>query len=645
MANYNPPLENLPIFDNGVFVSPDTALTIDYANKHYLKYPTAQGTENLLAINVAGLATMLSGIDIADNTNKSNIDQNGAGLIIDNNVNGGTINLVCSNSSGAQSTPLTVSTSVATISSQNCNINASGSTVINTPTLTFNSTNPPTCSASYASVPANDSSTKIPTTAWVQTAISGGSNLLSSNNTWTGTQNFSNTGTGSLVSSAVQPASTDSSTKIPTTAWVQSAITANASPILSSVGYYPAFNKTIGVWQTFNTTTGTQFVDIYTIAGGGALGNTATNPTLGWGKGIGGSGGGGGMVLNSRVSLGGYSNALGMLIQPQFVVPPTNSAGQTTNTSYTSAWTGTFTQNNTTITLTSTTSGAMGVGAIIYYTKSAYETAYPSATAPYGAYFNQLQVVSGSGNTWQVQTQQGQTLATAISATAYIPELVWEGTFTQSGNTITVATTTAGGFNFDTVIPSYLLVNGTANNTQFLTGFTTQGSVLTVNTQMTISTPIAGRIVYVRAGCNILTRYWSYGPGMNNGYTYFPYIAWCEGGFRGANGSTNGTQEFGGAGGYGGQAVCYLPYGSQISQGARGQNGGVNDDPSGFTKVSGQGGYSLLTNGKDSLSINGATTPYLYQYNQGASSNSPSAFAVNVTPAGQGGMVLVCYKY
>ena len=591
MANYNPPLENLPIFDNSVFVSPDTALTIDYANKHYLKYPTAQGTENLLAINVAGLATMLSGIDIADNTNKSNIDQSGPALIIDNNVNSGNINLVCNNSAGVQSTPLTVSTSIATISSQNCNINASGSTVINTPTLTFNSTNPPTCSAT-------------------------------------------------------QPASTDSSTKIPTTAWVQSAISGGSTtPILSSVGYYPAYNKTIGTWQTFNTTTGTQFVDIYTIAGGGALGNTATNPTLGWGKGIGGSGGGGGMVLNSRVSLGGYSNALGMLIQPQFVVPPTNSAGQTTNTSYTSVWTGTFTQNNTTITLTSTLTGAMSVGTIIYYTKSAYETAYPSATAPYGAYFNQLQVVSGSGTTWQVQTQQGQTLATAISATGYTPELVWEGTFTQSGNVITVATTTSGAFNYDTVIPSYLICNGTANNTQFLTGFTTQGSILTVNTQMTISTPIAGRIVYVRAGTNILTRYWSYGAGMNNGYTYFPYIAWCEGGFRGANGTTNGTQEFGGAGGYGGQAVCFLPYGSQISQGARGQNGGVNDDPSGFTKVSGQGGYSLLTNGKDSLSINGATTPYLYQYNQGASSNSPSAFAVNVTPAGQGGMVLVCYKY
>ena len=37
MANYDPPTENLPIFDKDVFNNDDTALTIGYANKHYLK--------------------------------------------------------------------------------------------------------------------------------------------------------------------------------------------------------------------------------------------------------------------------------------------------------------------------------------------------------------------------------------------------------------------------------------------------------------------------------------------------------------------------------------------------------------------------------------------------------------------------------
>jgi len=60
MANYNPPTENLPIFDNSVFVSNETPVTIDYANKHYLKYPNAQGTENLQAITVSGSASFLS---------------------------------------------------------------------------------------------------------------------------------------------------------------------------------------------------------------------------------------------------------------------------------------------------------------------------------------------------------------------------------------------------------------------------------------------------------------------------------------------------------------------------------------------------------------------------------------------------------
>jgi cytoskeletal protein CcmA (bactofilin family) len=55
-------------------------------------------------------------------------------------------------------------------------------------------------------------------------------NLLNSNNTWTGTNNFTNTGTGSLTSSATQPAASDSSTKVPTTAWVQTAISAIPAP-------------------------------------------------------------------------------------------------------------------------------------------------------------------------------------------------------------------------------------------------------------------------------------------------------------------------------------------------------------------------------------------------------------------------------
>ena len=57
-----------------------------------------------------------------------------------------------------------------------------------TPT-TFINVAPPTSTATQPA--SNDSSTKIPTTAWVQTAVSGGS-ILATNNIFTGTNTFNN---------------------------------------------------------------------------------------------------------------------------------------------------------------------------------------------------------------------------------------------------------------------------------------------------------------------------------------------------------------------------------------------------------------------------------------------------------------------
>lgn len=59
MSEYLPPnnIEPISIFNPANFETLTDFLTIDYANKHYLKYPIAQGTENLQAINVGGIAT------------------------------------------------------------------------------------------------------------------------------------------------------------------------------------------------------------------------------------------------------------------------------------------------------------------------------------------------------------------------------------------------------------------------------------------------------------------------------------------------------------------------------------------------------------------------------------------------------------
>lgn len=58
MTDYTPPLENLPIFDKIVFITGDSTITQNQADKRYLRYPIAQGTETFGDINVAGTANI-----------------------------------------------------------------------------------------------------------------------------------------------------------------------------------------------------------------------------------------------------------------------------------------------------------------------------------------------------------------------------------------------------------------------------------------------------------------------------------------------------------------------------------------------------------------------------------------------------------
>lgn len=61
MANYNPPIENLPIFDTLVFTNGDTTITQNQADKRYLRFPVAQGLENFTDIIVYGNSTFNTG--------------------------------------------------------------------------------------------------------------------------------------------------------------------------------------------------------------------------------------------------------------------------------------------------------------------------------------------------------------------------------------------------------------------------------------------------------------------------------------------------------------------------------------------------------------------------------------------------------
>lgn len=71
MASYNPPTENLAIFDPSVFNTADIALTQATGDTRYLRFPTAQGTENLSAINVNGISTFNASMNVNSGINQT----------------------------------------------------------------------------------------------------------------------------------------------------------------------------------------------------------------------------------------------------------------------------------------------------------------------------------------------------------------------------------------------------------------------------------------------------------------------------------------------------------------------------------------------------------------------------------------------
>lgn len=54
MSIYTPPSDNTPIFDDAFFSTGDLPLTYNQAVKKFLRYPIAQGTQNLLNVNISG---------------------------------------------------------------------------------------------------------------------------------------------------------------------------------------------------------------------------------------------------------------------------------------------------------------------------------------------------------------------------------------------------------------------------------------------------------------------------------------------------------------------------------------------------------------------------------------------------------------
>lgn len=74
MSVNTPPDPNVATFNNLYWISDETGLTVAEANKKYLKFPVAQGTENLQAINVNGVATFSSTASVRTSLGNSNVN-------------------------------------------------------------------------------------------------------------------------------------------------------------------------------------------------------------------------------------------------------------------------------------------------------------------------------------------------------------------------------------------------------------------------------------------------------------------------------------------------------------------------------------------------------------------------------------------
>ena len=91
MVDYNPPIEDLPIFDTLMFTTGNEFITQNQADKRYLRYPNAQGTENLQSINVNGIATFNDQIQVKDTTPAGAITET---VVLGNLANGNRLGII-----------------------------------------------------------------------------------------------------------------------------------------------------------------------------------------------------------------------------------------------------------------------------------------------------------------------------------------------------------------------------------------------------------------------------------------------------------------------------------------------------------------------------------------------------------------------
>jgi hypothetical protein len=272
---YRPPSENLAIFDSSVFLASEQPLTFNNISSNFLQFPTGQGTETIPSLIVPGTsslgtATVSNTLSILNGVNSSTLDMDANNdFLITNNTANKRIILTALDTS-------LIATNTATLGAS-----ANGGFIVSssigraiTATSTSASSNSVGISATASRVAfeGKSNSTFASSTRSIALGVAGdvifnsitqandgfiiGGNttgdvgvltLSTFSSTRLGVRINSNsinsvevagaliqlnaTTNGGITSTTPQPISSDSSTKIPTTAWVQSAIAGNVTAI------------------------------------------------------------------------------------------------------------------------------------------------------------------------------------------------------------------------------------------------------------------------------------------------------------------------------------------------------------------------------------------------------------------------------
>lgn len=273
MAGYLPPVEDLPIFDEGVFRAGDEALTYNTALKYFLRYPNAQGKEFLQEIEVEGTSIFNENLVINNNSSITSttpgfITTITPSLISTDDTNAGTNAVINSTSVTFDSTGVSCS-----VSSDNGDLKLTADDTKNI-IMEMNNVSKLTITdtqllSGVAEPPLGDDSQNLATTAFVKSAIDAGIPNINVTNTTSNTEYalplITGTATGSyppyaggtmtynpstniltvpsIIATATQPAPSSNGTAVPTTAWVT-----------SKLANFIASPNTWSGSQTFNAT-------------------------------------------------------------------------------------------------------------------------------------------------------------------------------------------------------------------------------------------------------------------------------------------------------------------------------------------------------------------------------------------------------